>query len=130
MLGPPQKGRDDGCGIPVSRQSYLFDSLGKNNLIRKADQRFDAHLQRIKEIAMPTDTKDFLKTLPVARRRAIKQRAAELRDEYMPLQELRRPDQSIGTSVRQKLFLTQCDDRVDSPGSPSRKVAGQQSHHD
>jgi hypothetical protein len=32
MLGPPQKGRDDGRGIPVSRQFYLFDALGKNSL--------------------------------------------------------------------------------------------------
>jgi hypothetical protein len=31
MLGPPQKGRDDGRRIPVSRQFYLFDALGKNS---------------------------------------------------------------------------------------------------
>ncbi len=38
---------------------------------------------------MPTDTKDFFRTLPAARRRKIKQRASDLLGQYMTLQELR-----------------------------------------
>jgi hypothetical protein len=50
---------------------------------------------------MPTDTKDFLKTLPAARRRAIKQRAAELRDEYIPCKNFAARTRALGhPSVR------------------------------
>ncbi len=56
---------------------------------------------------MPTDTKDYLKTLPASRRRKIAKRAAELREEYMSLQELRRARKLTQVKMAKSLGVAQ-----------------------
>jgi DNA-binding XRE family transcriptional regulator len=56
---------------------------------------------------MPVDTKEFLKTLPTGRRRRIAKRAAELREEYMSLQELRRARKLTQVKMAKSLGVAQ-----------------------
>jgi DNA-binding XRE family transcriptional regulator len=56
---------------------------------------------------MPTDIDDIIKTLPAARRRAIKKRAAELIAEEMTLQELRRARTMTQVKMAKKLGIAQ-----------------------
>jgi len=56
---------------------------------------------------MPTDIEDIIKTLPIARRRAIEKRAAELIAEEMTLQELRRAREITQVKMAKKLGIAQ-----------------------
>jgi DNA-binding XRE family transcriptional regulator len=56
---------------------------------------------------MPTDTKDFLNSLPASRRLKIAKRAAELRGEYMSLQELRRARKLTQVKMAKTLGIAQ-----------------------
>jgi DNA-binding XRE family transcriptional regulator len=56
---------------------------------------------------MPTDIDDIIKTLPAARRRAIKKRAKELIAEEMTLQELRRARAMTQVKMAKKLGIAQ-----------------------
>jgi DNA-binding XRE family transcriptional regulator len=56
---------------------------------------------------MLTDINDIIKTLPAARRRAIKKRAAELIAEEMTLQELRRARAMTQIKMAKKLGIAQ-----------------------
>jgi DNA-binding XRE family transcriptional regulator len=56
---------------------------------------------------MPTDVQDLLKTLPASRRRKIAKRAAELRDEYMTLQQLRRARKLTQVKMAKSLGVAQ-----------------------
>ncbi|QMV18144.1 helix-turn-helix domain-containing protein [Granulicella sp. 5B5] len=56
---------------------------------------------------MPTDIEDIIKSLPAARRRAIKKRATELMAEEMTLQELRRAHEMTQVKMAKKLGVAQ-----------------------
>jgi len=56
---------------------------------------------------MTISARDFIKSLPVAERRAIKKRAAELLAEEMTLQELRRAREMTQVKMAKKLGVAQ-----------------------
>lgn len=56
---------------------------------------------------MPTDTQGVFKKLPADRRPKIEKRAAELRDEYMSLQQLRRARKLTQVKMAKSLGVAQ-----------------------
>ena len=79
-------------------------------LIRKADERFDAHLVRLKkreEIIMPTNVNDIIKKLSPAQRKKVEARAAELIAEEMTLRELRHARKLTQVRMAKTLGVTQ-----------------------
>ena len=105
-------------------------------LIRKADERFDAHLARLKkrrEVVMSVNVNDKIKKLSPALRKKVEARAAELIAEEMTLQELRKARKLTQVRMAKELGITQdsvsawksaatcCSQRC---GRPSRPWAG------
>ena len=79
-------------------------------LIRKADDRFDAHLARLKkerEVIMAVNVDDRIKKLSPAQRKKVEARAAELIAEEMTLRELRHARKLTQVRVAKKLGITQ-----------------------
>ena len=79
-------------------------------LIRKADDRFDAHLARLeegREVIMAVNVDDRIKKLSPAQRKKVEVRAAELIAEEMTLRELRHARKLTQVRVAKKLGITQ-----------------------
>jgi len=90
-------------------------------LIRKADERFDAHLDRLKQKekaktgkaireekwTMARDVNEIIDALPAARRRRIERRASELIREEMTLQQLRRARAMTQVKLAKRLGVAQ-----------------------
>ena len=79
------------------------------DLIRKADNRFDAHLARLekKEQAMPVKVNDKIGRLTSVQRKKVEARAAELIAEELTLRELRKARKLTQVTMAKALGITQ-----------------------
>lgn len=77
-------------------------------LIRRADERFDAHLAQLKkEIAMPVNIRQKIAKLSAAQRKKVEGRAAEIIAEEMSLRDLRKARKLTQARVAKALGITQ-----------------------
>jgi DNA-binding XRE family transcriptional regulator len=78
-------------------------------LIRKADERFDAHLARIEKgnIIMPVNVNEIIRKLRPAERKKVEGRAAEIIAEEMSLRDLRKARKLTQARVAKTLGITQ-----------------------
>jgi DNA-binding XRE family transcriptional regulator len=79
-------------------------------LIRKADDRFDTHLARLKrgkDIIMPVNVDEKIRNLSPAQRKKVEARAEELMAEEMTLRELRKARKLTQVRIAKVLGITQ-----------------------
>lgn len=78
-------------------------------LIRKADERFDAHLARIGlgDVIMTVNVNEVIQKLNPAERKKVEDRAAEIIAEEMSLRDLRRARKLTQARVAKTLGITQ-----------------------
>ena len=80
-------------------------------LIRKADDRFEAHLARLKkekrEVIMAVNVDDKIRKLSTAQRKKVEAQAGELITEEMTLRELRKARKLTQVRMAKRLGITQ-----------------------
>jgi DNA-binding transcriptional regulator YiaG len=103
--------------LVVGDKSGVSQSKFYKRLIAKADDRFDAHLARLKqkdafetegeEVNMPQNVNDIIKHLSPALSKKVEARAAHLISEEMTLRELRRARKLSQLRVAKELGIGQ-----------------------
>jgi hypothetical protein len=96
--------------LAAGDKSGVGDKRFYRALIRRADERFDAHLERPEEgrcVTMPVNVDQKIRGLSAARRKKVEARAAELIAEELTLRELRKARKLTQVRMAKALGITQ-----------------------